>query len=223
MHTFSEIYDLAIAKQGSIEALEKRLPKILSSKALTKKTMNEYLASMSWRIFAAGLSRQVIDNKWDDIFKAYHEFDIEYLANLSDEELEAYMQDERVIRHWGKIIALRHNAQTLYELQKQGVNFGEYLANWDVSDTLGLWQDLTKQFKQLGGNSGPYFLRIVGKDTFMFSSDVIQGLKQFANIYDEIKYKNTKLVAQEAFNTWHDESKIPMAHISMTIALAADG
>lgn len=222
MHSFNEIYDLAVSKQGSVESIEKRLPKVLEQQALIKKPMDEYLASMSWRIFAAGLSRQVINKKWSDILKAYQEFDIEYLSHLSDEDLEKYMQDERVIRHWGKIKAIRHNAQTLYDFQKQGVNFGEYLVNWEQTDTIGLWQDLTKQFKQLGGNSGPYFLRIVGKDTFMFSSDVIRGLKQFANIYDDIKYKNTKLAAQEVFNEWHKESQFPLAHISMIVALAVN-
>ena len=55
--------------------------------------------------------------------------------------------------------------------------FGRFLADWPNDATVDLWQLLKKQGAQLGGNSGAYALRIVGKDTFMLSNDVVAALK----------------------------------------------
>ncbi|HAG41377.1 MAG TPA: 3-methyladenine DNA glycosylase, partial [Pseudoalteromonas sp.] len=40
------------------------------------------------------------------------------------------------------------------------------VANWPGDDTIGLWAYLKKHGARLGGNTGPYALRALGKDTF---------------------------------------------------------
>ena len=40
-----------------------------------------------------------------------------------------------------------------------------------------LWEALAKRFSQMGGNSGPSFLRMVGKDTFVLTHSVTAALE----------------------------------------------
>ena len=47
-----------------------------------------------------------------------------------------------------------------------------WIARWPATDIVGLWEALAKRFSQMGGNSGPSFLRMVGKDTFVLTYSV---------------------------------------------------
>ena len=53
---------------------------------------------------------------------------------------------------------------------------GRYLADWPEAEITRLWEDLAKRFAQMGGNSAPRFLRMVGKDTFVLTPSVVSGL-----------------------------------------------
>ena len=55
-------------------------------------------------------------------------------------------------------------------------SFGAYLADWPAGDIFGLWADIKRRGDRLGGHTGGYFLRFIGKDTPMFSRDVIKAL-----------------------------------------------
>jgi len=53
---------------------------------------------------------------------------------MSDEALEALLQDKRIIRHWGKIKSVRANAQAIYELCNEHDSVGQYLASVYVAN-----------------------------------------------------------------------------------------
>jgi len=74
------------------------------------------------------------------------------------------------------------------------------LAEWPGTRIVDLWEDLKIHFSQLVGNSGPYFLRKAGKDTFIFSKDVIRALYHWGVYEGEPKTKKAKLQVQETFN-----------------------
>ena len=40
-----------------------------------------------------------------------------------------------------------------------------------------LWEALAKRFSQMGGNLGPSFLRMVGKDTFVLTHSRDRGVE----------------------------------------------
>src|SRR5689334_7759183 len=79
----------------------------------------------------------------------------------------------------GKIRAVRDNAAAILDIAASHGGFGAFLADWPGADIVGLWDTLAKRFSQMGGNSGPSFLRMVGKDTFILSPSVVAALKHW--------------------------------------------
>lgn len=183
---------------------------------------HNYLSIMSRRIFRAGLKHSMVDGKWPAFEEVFHGFDIDRVRMLSDDDLEGFMKEKRIIRHWGKIKAVRANAQAIYELSHEAQGIGGYLADWSGEQIVRLWDDLKKRFTQLGGHSGPYFLRMVGKDTFLLTKFVIRALQKWGVIKDEPKGKKANLEMQTIFNHWSEECGRPLCQLSMILALSVD-
>jgi hypothetical protein len=85
-----------------------------------------------------------------------------------------------------------------------------------------LWETLAKRFSQLGGNSAPYFLRMAGKDTFILTRSVIAALNHWKAFAGTPKSKSDRAKVQAAFNAWAGETELPLAHLSMSLALSVD-
>jgi len=219
--SFADISSQAAQNAGGPAALQTRLPKVETAAALRKVGDDRYLSTMSLRIFAAGLRHQMVRDKWPAFEEVFAGFVPGRVASFSDEALEGLMNDRRIIRHWGKISATRVNAIAMMEIAKVHGSFADWLADWPVTDIVGLWDALQKHFSQLGGMSGPMFLRWVGKDTFMLSPDVVHVLKELGVADSAFKGKKDRRLAQEAFNQWHAESGWPLSQISMTLAIYA--
>lgn len=222
MIPFQSIHDDAVARLGGEAALRARLPKLASAAELRKRRDDRYLSQMCLRIFRAGLKHSVVDNKWPAFEEVFLGFEPRRVRALNDEEMEALMGDARLIRHWGKIKSVRANADAMVEVAAEFGAMGTYLAAWPHDDTVSLWEDLARRFSQLGGNSGPYFLRMVGRDTFMLSPWVMKGLVARGALEAEPKGKKGRRAAQAVFNAWAEETGRPLAHLSMTLAAATD-
>ena len=80
---------------------------------------------------------------------------------------------KRIVRHGGKIQAVRHNAGFVSDITAEHGSFGRFAGAWPDDDIVGLWGFLAKRGKRLGGNTGRYFLRFIGKDSFLPSFDVV--------------------------------------------------
>ena len=219
---FRTIQEQAESLQGGAEPLQRRLPQCKSSRALTSVPDNEYLSLMSRRIFRAGLKHSMVDARWPDFEELFFHFDIDAVRAMSDEALEKLMDNRSIIRHWGKIKSVRANAAAIHELQKEFGSIGKYLAHWPTANIVGLWDDLKKRFSQLGGNSGPYFLRMAGKDTFVLTKHVILALNRWGVYNGEPKSKAARQEIQEVFNVWAEQGGRPLAHISMILACSVD-
>ena len=89
---------------------------------------------------------------------------------------------------------------------------------FSVTDITGLWALLKKQGQQLGGKSGAYFLRQVGKDTFILTDDVVAALKAQGVIDKAPTAQRDLRKVQDCFNQWQEESGRPMAHISRLLS-----
>jgi 3-methyladenine DNA glycosylase Tag len=176
---------------------------------------------MSLRIFRAGLKHSVVDAKWPAFEEVFSGFEPQRVVAMSDEQLESLLQDTRVIRHWGKLKSVRANAAMIMQLADKG-GMGAWLADWPREDVVALWADLAKRFSQLGGNSGPYFLRMVGKDTFIMSPSVISALNHWDAFEGTPKSKADKAKVQDVFNAWVRASSRPMCQVSMILALSVD-
>lgn len=197
------------------------LPQISTEKKLLSKTDAEYLSMMSLRIFRAGLKHSLVDSKWPRFEQVFGGFNPAYVASLSDEMLEAHMREPGLIKHWGKMKAMRDNAAWILHLRNEGTSIGELIAQYPVTEIVELWIQMRKQGSQLGGASAPSFLRMVGKDTFRLSEDVLVQLRA-QGIIDQVKpitAQRDLRTIQHAFNQWHQESDgVPMAHISRMLS-----
>lgn len=75
----------------------------------------------------AGLSFETILKRRDGYRAAFHQFNPHKVAAMTDQELEALMQDQSIIRNRLKIFSARKNAQVFLALQKEFGSFDAYL------------------------------------------------------------------------------------------------
>ena len=221
MTPFDQILEAARRRVGEAE-LRARMPAVSTADALRAVGDDRYLSLMSRRIFRAGLKHSLVDARWPAFEEVFRGFALRRVLAMNDEEIEALMNDRRLIRHWGKIKSVRSNAAAMQAVAAQHGSFGAYLAGWPGSDVVGLWSDLGKRFEQMGGNSGPSFLRMAGKDTFILTPSVFAALNHWKAFAGTPKTKADRAKVQAAFNAWADESGLPLAQISMTLALSVD-
>ena len=219
---FKTIQEQAEFLKGGNKGLRERLPVCKSKKALKAVPDNEYLSLMSLRVFRAGLKHSMVDARWPDFNKVFFNFDIDSVRGMSDEALEKLMNDIRIIRHLGKIKSVRANAAAIYELCSDYGSIGTYLAEWPVTDIVDLWTDLKNRFSQLGGNSGPYFLRMAGKDTFILTKHVVSALNNWKIYEGEPRSMKAHKKIQDVFNQWMEESELPLCQLSMILAMSVD-
>lgn len=216
MKDFKWIYEHVLERKGP--ELESLLPICLSNEELAEVDDATAFSTMSLRIFRSGLKHSVVDSKWPAFEEAFWQFDPHKVCLMSDEQLENLMQNEKIIRHWGKIKAARVNALMIHELSEQNGSFSQWLAEWPEDNIVGLWADLKKRGSQLGGNSGAYFLRMLGKDTFVLTDDVVAALKAQGVVDKKPTSKRDLQAAQDAFNQWRDESGRPLCQISRLLS-----
>ncbi len=218
---FDEIYDTALLRHGR-QALEARLVVPRTAAELTALGDDRYLSLMMLRIFRAGLKHSVVDAKWPAFEEVFWDFAPERCASLSDERLEELLADRRIIRHLGKLRAVRANAAAIVALRAAGQPIGAWLAAWPADDAVGLWDELARRFSQLGGNSGPYFLRMAGRDTFILSESVAKALVHWRAVAEPPRSRSDRRVAQGAFTRWAEESGRPLCQLSQILALSVD-
>jgi len=222
MRDFDGIYTEVVTRYGAAELAE-QLPTPSSNKQLIALGDDRYLSLMCRRIFRAGLKHSMVDAKWPAFEEVFFQFDPDSVANMHDEALEELASDTRLIRHWGKLQAVRKNAAKLAEISGHHDGFGCYVANWPTSDIVGLWAELQRQFTQLGGSSGANFLRMAGKDTFLLTNGVVLALKREGVCDSEPKSKKAKQQVQDGFNSWAEQSQLPLCQISKILALSIGG
>jgi 3-methyladenine DNA glycosylase Tag len=141
---------------------------------------------------------------------------------MSDEALEALLGDARLIRHWGKLKSVRDNAVVMIAVAEEHDSFGAWLADWPGTEIVELWEALAKRFSQMGGNSGPTFLRMVGKDTFILTPSVTAALKHWGAVDAPPKSRKDRAAVQSAFNAWAAETGRPLCQLSLILAASIE-
>ncbi len=218
---FAPIIEAARARLGAA-ALETRLPQPRSAAELKAMPDDRYLSQMSLRIFRAGLKHSVVDAKWPPFEEVFQAFAPRRVRAMSDEELEALLGDARLIRHWGKLKSVRDNAAAMIALSEEHGSFGGWLADWPGTEIVELWEALAKRFSQMGGNSGPTFLRMVSKDTFILTPSVTAALKHWGVADAPPKNRKDRASVQCAFNAWAAETGRPLCQLSLILAASIE-
>lgn len=220
MVAFTEIEEAALARHGQAK-IDARLSRPRTSEELRALPESQYLSQMSLRIFRAGLKHDLVDRKWPAFEEVFEGFDPDRCARIPDERIEEMLSDRRLIRNLPKLRAIRANAGAIVALRGEG-GIGAWLADWPGSRTMELWEEMAKRFQQLGGNSGPYFLRMVGKDSFILSDSVQRGLQHWGVLTDLPPKKADRAAIQGAFATWAAEAGRPLCQLSQILAMSLD-
>jgi len=217
--SFSAIQQRAEQRKGGPAKLKKLLPDVASKAQLKKLGDDRYLAMMTKCINQAGFSWKVIENKWPEFEEAFHGFNPRTLGLLSPEQWEAYTSDRRVVRNWQKIKALQENVFFVQDIARAHGSFGAWLADWPIEDQVGLMTHLKKQGSRLGGQTALWFLRRVGKDCFICARDVVTMLRSIGlDIAEQPSSKRDLLKVQAQFLEWHEETGLPLSHLSRIVA-----
>ncbi len=220
--SFAKIMARAVERKGGEAAMKKLLPaKPLSPKALAKLGDDRILADMAKRVFSAGFVWRVIEQKWPSFEAAFLKFDPKRLAFQPDEFWEGLLHDKRIVRNAQKIMSVRRNAVFVRDVAAEHGGFGPFLAAWPASDYVGLLAFLAKRGDRLGGNSGQYFLRFLGYDSFIVTHDVAACLRETGvDLAESPTSKRDLQRIQDRFNAWHDETGLPLTYLSRIAAMS---
>ncbi|WP_028113615.1 DNA-3-methyladenine glycosylase I [Ferrimonas kyonanensis] len=213
---FKALWQRAAERKGGDAALTALLP--LTGDGAASLSDAQLLSAMSAQIFKSGFVWRVVDNKWPAFEQAFWGFDPQKLLLMSPEQLDQRASDPALIRHGKKMQAIMDNAQMVQALAEEHGSFGHWLRQWDSRDVIGLWAELKRRGSRLGGNTGPYFLRSVGIDTFLMTGDIIAYLKAHELLDASPTSKRGQSQAQAVFNRWLDESGLPLASLSRVVA-----
>ncbi|MEM7742660.1 MAG: DNA-3-methyladenine glycosylase I [Pseudomonadota bacterium] len=222
MRTFDELFEMAAARKGGAEAFEAELPKLASPKGLAAIPDHEWLETFSRGVFQTGLSWKMIETKWPGIRDALWDFDVGRCSMMSDEDLDALLQDKRVIRHAAKLLSVRDNAVFLRELSSEHGSAARFFADWPAEDFAGLLGVMKKRGARIGGNTGMYALRFMGRDGYVLGADVVTALIREGVIDKQPTSARAMAAVQAAFNTWAAQSGRPLAAISKTLACTVE-
>ena len=221
MEKFTSIYQRAAKRKGGEKYLEQLLSKPLSSKKLLKVTDDEWLEEFTRKIFQSGFYWSVIDKKWPGFREVFWDFNINKLLMMPPEMLEEKSSDERIVRNFKKVNTIPVNASMIhFSTKDNGVAFNQFIAEWPTDDIIGLWAWLKKHGARLGGNTGPYTLRQMGKDTFLLSRDIESYLRVHNIIDGGLQSKKSLNAIQAFFNHMQKESGRSLQEISQVIAFS---
>ncbi|MGL1958773.1 MAG: DNA-3-methyladenine glycosylase I [Colwellia sp.] len=229
---FTALYQRAAKRKGGAQALELLLGKKIIGKKLLNDSAAEQrvselsddriLSAFTKQIFKSGFVWRVVENKWPDFEQSFFNFDIEKILMMPEEMLERKAADPKIIRNYNKVKTIKANAQMLFEQQTEShTSFAQFIANWPSSDIIGLWAYLKKHGQRLGGNTGPYALRLLGKDTFILSSDVEAYLRAQKIIDGGLQSKKSLTAIQHYFNQLQQNSGYSLTQLSRLIAFAS--
>ncbi|SES12271.1 DNA-3-methyladenine glycosylase I [Halopseudomonas bauzanensis] len=223
MRDYRWLEEYCLNRFGSRAALEARLPTPRSADELRALSDDRYLSAMALRVFRAGLKHSVVDARWPAFEEVFFGFDPHKVVLMSAEHIERLMQDTRIIRHLAKLRSVPRNAQMVLDLSREYGSMGNLIADWPSEDIVGLWRLLAKRGNQLGGLSVPRFLRMVGKDTFVTTDDVLAALKGMG-VLDQAKATSQRDLAlvQDAFNQLGRESGRPSGQLSAMLAFTVN-
>ena len=222
MQKFDAIRARAEDRKGGAAALETLIGDF-TPRNVSDFPDDRILSEFSKRVFQAGFNWKVIENKWPGFEIAFAGFAIGPNAMMSDEDLDRHLSNTDIVRHAAKILSVRDNAIMLQDLARDHDTAAQAIGDWPVQDQIGLMALLKARGNRLGGMTGQYALRFLGRDGFILSGSVVAALNQAGVLDGAATSKSALRKVQDAFNTWHEQSGESYTRMSRILALSTDG
>ncbi|WP_422132734.1 DNA-3-methyladenine glycosylase I [Endozoicomonas sp. ALD040] len=215
---YDVIFERACERKGGEAAVESLLVKPLSNDQLRSIPDDRYLAELTRKVFQSGFVWRVVDQKWPDFEEVFWGFDIDKLLMMPDDMLERKATDPKIIRHLKKVWSIRENALMIHDVRQREGSFAQFVALWPEDNIIGLWAYLKKHGSRLGGNTGPYALRALGKDTFLMTRDVEGYFRAMKVIEGSATSQKSQKAIQLFFNQLRETSGRSLAELSRILA-----
>jgi len=219
MRCFDDLFAISAERKGGADALEAQLTKPKSAAELAQIPEDRWLAQFTKGVFQAGFNWQVIENKWDGFEAAFHGFDVDRCAFMHDEDMDRLMSNTDIVRNGPKIRTVLENAHFIQSLREDG-GAGKVLGGWASTDYVSQLEFMKKGGSRIGGATGQYALRFLGKDSFILSRDVVARLIAEGIIDKHPTSKGAMKKVQETFNIWMDQSGRSLTEISRVLAMS---
>jgi len=221
MDGFASIRQRAEMRKGGAAALAALLPAVPDPGLLAAMPDDRVLAEMARRIFCSGFVWRVIESKWPGFEAAFAGFDVARLCFEPDEFWEALGRDARIVRHGAKIQSVRANARFVADVAAEHGSFARFLSAWPAADQAGLLELLARRGSRLGGMTGQYLLRFLGRDGWIAGRDVVAclrlaGLELSAGAMNRGDLRRIGAAMQ----AWAMESGLPLLHVSRICAFS---
>ncbi len=221
MRGFGEIRERAAKRKGGDEVLATLLGPVPDNRAVADVPDDRILSTIAERVFSAGFVWRVIEQKWPGFEAAFLGFQPKALLFQPDDFWHDLASDPRIVRNPQKIRSVKENAAFVERISREHGGFGRFLAAWPADDQVGLMAWLGKNGSRLGGNTGQYFLRWIGWDTFILSADMTAALRDAGlDIAEQPSSKKDLERVQAQINAWAAETGLPRAHISRILAMS---
>jgi len=218
MRSFDEILAIAADRKGGVDAVIADIPAPLSADALAAIPDDRWLAQMTRGIMQAGISWKVVENKWPGIEEAFLGFDVGAIGFQPDDWFYDLCNDTRIIRSPPKVRAVLDNADFIRRVSAEYGSFGRRVGDWPANDFAGLIAWLKAEGSRLGGSTGPYVLRFMGKESYILSNDVVARLVAEGVIDKPPTSKKAMAAVQAAFDDWRAASGQSLTVISRVLA-----
>jgi 3-methyladenine DNA glycosylase Tag len=224
LRPFDEIFADAARIKGGDAALEALFSTPRSPEEIAAIPDDRWLAEMTKRVFQAGFSWDVIEAKWPRFEAVFDGFDIGRMRMMSDDDIEACLKADGIVRNLSKIRSIRENAIFLSDFAAEGAQgaaggtVGARFASWPPEEYAQLLLLLKQKASRMGFATAGFFLRFMGVDGFVLSGAVSEALVREGVVSKTPTSRRDLLLVQEAFNTWKKESGRPLMHISRTLA-----
>jgi 3-methyladenine DNA glycosylase Tag len=221
MKSFAEIRARAAGRKGGENVLASLLGAAADNSEVARLADDRILSAMTERVFAAGFVWRVIEQKWPGFEEAFLGFEPKRLLFQPDDFWHELASDKRIVRNPQKIRSVKENAAFVERVSRAHGGFGKFLAEWPADDQVGLMGYLGKQGSRLGGNTGQYFLRWVGWDSFIVSADFVAALRDAGlDIAPQPTSKGDLAKVQAQVNEWAGETGLPRRHISRILSMS---
>ena len=132
---------------------------------------------------SVGLSWKTIMHKRDAYRDAFHNFDINICAAMTDEELGILLDNPGLIRNRSKIFSVRKNARAVKEIQKEFGSFDAYLwgftdgqvidGHWESTDEMPTDSEISKRMSADMKKRGMAFVGPVITYSFLQSIGIV--------------------------------------------------
>ena len=124
-----------------------------------------YFENMARTVFQAGLSWQLIADKWPDFKIAFKDFKIDIVIDFDTEDIEELLANPRIIRNRAKIESVLVNAIAFLNIREEFGSFRNFMDNLDKSENYRYARKaLSKKFSRMGPKSAMIFLWSIGED-----------------------------------------------------------